>query len=141
MASSSSPRHSNKITADALAAALGHEQRLAECERRLTAHDKLLGDLAARLAEPAAARPEDDGWERMILYAERRGISVRTVDRRVKAKKLEKWKPDGSNTVYVREVAGPPPRRRGHRPAPIAAADDGVPMSATPGASKWPWCP
>ena len=106
------------------------ERRFAELERRLAAVEKRLGNLAA-------AGPDNDGWHRMMPYAKSRGISVRTVDRRVAAKLLEKKREGGCS--YVREVsqsAAPPKRRR--RPAPIAG-DDGEPMSALPGGPVWPF--
>jgi hypothetical protein len=109
---------------------------IAQTERRLAALEKQL-----------ATGQDRDRWERRTLYAKARGISDRTVDRRIEARLLEKWKPDGSNTVYVREIAHPPspqpqsaptPKRRRRRRLPIAG-DDGLPMSAAPGAPLWPF--
>jgi hypothetical protein len=118
-----------------------------EVRRAFAAYDERVAQLEGRVAtlEKRAAETgrDDDGWERLKSYAERRGISVRTVDRDWEKGKVEKKREDGTNRVYVRELLSSPstagPKRRRRRSPPIAGGD--APMSAAPGAPVWPFDP
>jgi hypothetical protein len=139
MASSSSSRYSsNTVAAD----------RLAEIERCLTVGAKGLAGVIQRLtvveeqvAKLAAACPDQDGWERLQAYAKRKGLSVRTVDRRVATAQLEKRKDPGTNCAYVREISPsqPRPKRGRRRQVPTPGDDAALGATVAPGAPIWPY--
>jgi hypothetical protein len=96
----------------------------------------------ARLEEDkAVAEPPPGRWERPRVYAQRRNISIRTVERMVDSGLLEK-KREGA-MVFVRDKPGSAPalRRRGRPPAP---KNDDVPVLITgsdPTSPQWPYVP
>jgi hypothetical protein len=85
------------------------ERLLGACIQRITALEKRLD----------ASVPDPDRWERMAAYADRKGVSIRTVDRDVERGVLEKRKDPGSNRAYVREVLSQPVRKPRGRRSPL----------------------